>query len=169
MFLISCQGTHLRKFHTQIHTLSFSQKFCNLTLISCPIIELSGNEEAAARPPSCLPMAPLYLSLSYAYLHGPRLRSLMRMPEIVSLFVSLSLGVSLFFSLSLSDTCTHESPWTLPLKALEVCNCPGNSQVAMSSQQWSQLWMWLWFKSTEGPLKPEKDKGGSESITIWGS
>ena len=71
MFLISCQGTHLRKFHTQILTLSFSQKLCNLTLISCPIIEISGNEEAAARPPSCLPMAPLDLSLRYAYLHGP--------------------------------------------------------------------------------------------------
>jgi len=99
MFLISCQGTHLRKFHTQIHTLSFSQKLCNLTLISCPIIEISGNEEAAARPPSCLPMAPLDLSLSYAYC----LRNLMRMSfEIVSLSVCLSLCMSLFFSISLS-------------------------------------------------------------------
>ena len=103
MFLISCQGTHLRKFHTQIHTLSFSQKLCNLTLISCPIIEISGNEEAAARPPSCLPMAPLDLSLRYAYLHGPLFEKSDEnvIWDCISLCLPLSLCTSLFFSISL--------------------------------------------------------------------
>lgn len=49
VFLSSRQCIHLRKFHTQIQILSFAQNLCDLTTLpTCPISEISGNEEAAA-------------------------------------------------------------------------------------------------------------------------